>query len=68
MTGAEFRQLRRLAELTQEQAARELDVTQRTILRWEHGDTRICTLRSEAIRARLLRIAFGPVERKITET
>lgn len=60
MTGTEFRTLRRLAGLTQEQAARELKVTHRTILRWEHGDTRIRALWSEAIRSKLLKIAFSP--------
>lgn len=68
MTAQEFRQLRRLAALTQEQTARVLDVTNRTVLRWEHGDTRIGLLRAEAIRARLLRIAFSAGERTISET
>lgn len=68
MTGSEFRQLRSIAGLTQEQAAHVLEVTHRTILRWEHGDTRICALRAESIRSRLLKVAWSANERKITET
>lgn len=36
-----FRDLRRLAGLTRKEAAKELDVTERTIQNWENGGARI---------------------------
>jgi len=63
MTNVEFRKLRTLAGLTQEQTARILEVAHRTVMRWEHGDTPICPLLGEAIRARLLKRLFNPEQR-----
>ena len=68
MTGLEFRSLRRLAGLTQEQTARVLEVTHRTVMRWEHGETRISSLNSEGIRARLLKQLFSAQERTDSES
>ena len=62
MDGPEFRQLRKLAGLTQEEAARVLLVSHRTILRWEHGASRIRPLKAYAIRAKLVRRMFGQGE------
>jgi len=62
MTSAEFRRLRRLAGLTQEQAAQVLEVAHRTILRWEHGESRLGPLRSEAIRLRLAKLIVAQAE------
>jgi len=59
MTGIEFKQLRTFAGLTQERAARELDVTQRTVWRWEHEISRIDELKAKAIREILLAIMFS---------
>lgn len=59
MDGGEFKQLRRLAGLTQEETARVLDVTHRTVMRWEHGDSRIKPLIAQSIKARLLARLFG---------
>jgi DNA-binding transcriptional regulator YiaG len=42
--------------LTQETAARVLQVTHRTVRRWERGETNIDPLREEAIRNRFARI------------
>jgi transcriptional regulator with XRE-family HTH domain len=54
----DFRHLRRLAGITQEQAARICGVTHRTILRWEHGESHIHDLQSQAIRQRLVAQLF----------
>jgi len=59
VTSTEFRRLRRLSGLTQEQAAQVLEVTHRTILRWEHGESRVGPLRSEAIRLRFAKHIVG---------
>ena len=53
MTANEFRAIRRVAGVTMVEAARLLGVTERTILRWEHGATRIDPLKAEAIRLEL---------------
>lgn len=58
MEGKDFRQLRRLAGLTQEQAARLCSVTHRTVLRWEHGESHIGDLQAQAIRQRLVMRLF----------
>lgn len=58
MTAREFKTLRHMAGLTQEQAARLLEVAHRTVLRYEHGETRIGPLRAQAIRLRLSERAF----------
>ncbi len=50
MSATEFRRLRHLAGLTQEQAAHILEVSHRTILRWESGESRIKPLKARAIR------------------
>jgi DNA-binding transcriptional regulator YiaG len=68
VTDAEFRKLRRLAGLTQEQTARVLEVTTRTVMRWEHGETKLGPLRSQAIRVRLLEEMFGHSLRTDSET
>jgi DNA-binding XRE family transcriptional regulator len=68
LTAPEFKQLRRLAGLTQEQAARALDVTHRTILRWESGDSRIGVLKAPEIRRRLLKRIFSVEERTPSES
>jgi len=60
MSGTELRQLRSIAGLTQEQAARALDVTQRTVWRWEHNINRIDELKAKAIREILLAVIFAP--------
>lgn len=59
MKASEFRQLRLLAGMTQEQAARVCGVAHRTILRWEHGESKIGALESQAIRLRLVSTLFG---------
>lgn len=59
MTGVEFKQLRRLAGLTQEKAAQVLGVTHRTIIRWERSETRIKHLYEDAIRRRFVTRMFG---------
>jgi transcriptional regulator with XRE-family HTH domain len=56
---SEFRRLRHLSGMTQEQAARICGVAHRTILRWEHGDSRIRPLEAQAIRLRLVSTLFG---------
>lgn len=53
LSAAEFKRLRQESGLTQEQAAVVLETTTRTVVRWEHGDTRIAALKAEAIRRRL---------------
>ena len=54
MTREEFRRLRRLTGLTQEQCANQvLGVTARTVGRWESGATRINHLEAGEIRRRL---------------
>ncbi len=62
MTASEFRRLRHLSGLTQEQAARILEVSHRTILRWEHQESRLGALQSEAIRLRLAKLIVGQSE------
>lgn len=59
MTNVEFKKLRHLAGLTQEQTARVLDVTHRTVIRWEHGEHRIRKLQAQSIRTRLLGYLFN---------
>lgn len=59
MAPTEFKRLRHLAGLTQEQAAQILEVTHRTVLRWEHGESRIRPLEAQAIRLRLVSTLFG---------
>jgi len=59
MDAKDFRTLRRMAGLTQEATARVCGVTHRTILRWEHGESRIGDLQAQAIRARLVAQLFG---------
>ena len=59
MNASEFKRLRRLAGLTQEQAARMCCVTHRTVLRWEHGESRIRELQGQAIHARMVDRLFG---------
>ncbi len=70
MTSAEFLRLRRLAGLTQEETAQVLGVAHRTVLRWEHGESRIWPLKAQAIRLRLaeriIHPAFGEGEAKAT--
>jgi transcriptional regulator with XRE-family HTH domain len=41
VTGNEFRRLRRTAGYSQSQLAREIDVTIRSLTRWETGETPI---------------------------
>ena len=60
MEAGDFRKLRRLAGLTQEAAARLCGVTHRTILRWEHGESRIRDLQAQSIRVRLTERLFHP--------
>jgi DNA-binding transcriptional regulator YiaG len=58
MTAQEFKELRRLTDLTQEQAAvMVLGVTARTVARWESGESRISELESSEIRRRMLAAA-----------
>lgn len=49
----EFRLRRRAAGLTMAQAARVMGVRERTILRWEHGESRIDSFKAARIRAEL---------------
>ena len=48
--------------LTQEEAARLLGVSHRTILRWEHAETRIGALQAQAVRLRLTQRLLGSSE------
>jgi transcriptional regulator with XRE-family HTH domain len=59
MDAKDFRTLRHMAGLTQEATARVCGVTHRTILRWEHGESRIGDLQAQSIRARLVAQLFG---------
>jgi transcriptional regulator with XRE-family HTH domain len=59
MQGSDLKRLRALAGMTQERAAQLLGVTHRTILRWEHGESRIGDLQAQAIRIRLVHQLFG---------
>jgi len=54
MRRQEFRMLRKAAGLTMAETARLLRVTERTILRWEHGASRIDTFKAAAIRRELV--------------
>jgi transcriptional regulator with XRE-family HTH domain len=62
MTAGDFRRLRHLAGLTQEATAQLLEVAHRTVLRWEHGESRIGVLQAEAIKARLAARILGQGE------
>jgi transcriptional regulator with XRE-family HTH domain len=65
MNGAELRDWRRLLGLTQEQAAKEFEVTRATVQNWEYGITpvpRAVDLASRQIlRLWKRRLEFGPV-------
>jgi len=50
VTGKEFTKLRRSAGLTQAQLAREIDVTIRSLTRWETGETPIPKIAELALR------------------
>jgi len=54
MGRVEFRMLRRAAGLTMAESARLLGVTERTILRWEHGVSRIDGFKAAMIRQELM--------------
>ena len=54
MRRQEFRMLRKAAGLTMAETAHLLRVTERTVLRWEHGASRIDTFKAAAIRAELV--------------
>jgi transcriptional regulator with XRE-family HTH domain len=53
MTGEELRELRERLALTQREAAIRLDVTERTVSRWERGEGGIPALKVEGIRKAL---------------
>ena len=53
MSARDFKTMRRVAGLTMAEAAKALGVTERTVLRWEHGETRIDPLKVPAIRLEL---------------
>ena len=53
MSARDFRTMRRVAGLTMAETAKALGVTERTVLRWEHGETRIDPLKVPAIRLEL---------------
>ena len=50
MTGGDFRRLRRSAGFSQAKLCRELDVSIRTMTRWERGETPIPKLAVLALR------------------
>ena len=54
MSRVEFRMLRKAAGVTMAEAARLLAVTERTILRWEHGTSRIDCFKAARIREELV--------------
>ncbi len=54
MRRQEFRMLRKAAGLTMAETAHLLRVTERTVLRWEHGASRIDSFKAAAIRAELV--------------
>jgi DNA-binding XRE family transcriptional regulator len=51
MTKEELKRLRKEAELTQEQLARDLEVTVYTVISWENGRNPIVPITERAIRA-----------------
>jgi len=51
-----------MAGLTQEEAAQLLGVSHRTILRWEHAETRMGPLKAQAVRLRLAQRLLGSSE------
>ncbi len=53
MTAQQFKTLRRVSGLTMAETARTLGVSERTVLRWEHGVTHIDALKAQAIREEL---------------
>ena len=53
MSARDFKTMRRVSGFTMAEAAKALGVTERTILRWEHGDTRIDPLKVATIRQEL---------------
>ena len=59
MTRLEFKRLRLASGLTQESAASVLEVSARTIARWEAGKASPNGLEAEAIRRRLARRIDG---------
>jgi DNA-binding XRE family transcriptional regulator len=59
MDKEEFRRLRHASGMTQESAAACLEVSHRTVVRWEKGDASIDPLRAQAIRLRLARRIDG---------
>lgn len=67
MAPGEFKRLRKLARLTQERAAALLQVSHRTVLRWEAGQCRIRPLMAEPIRQRLTQEIFHPSEGEAKE-
>jgi DNA-binding XRE family transcriptional regulator len=64
MDATEFRRLRLASGMTQESAATVLEVSHRTIVRWEAGEAGIDPLRAQAIRLRLARRIDGETPRR----
>ena len=65
MSARDFRTMRRVAGLTMAETAKALGVTERTVLRWEHGVTHIDALKAQAIREEL-RASWERVENPTT--
>lgn len=53
MSGSDLRRARKRAGLTRTGLAAAIEVTERTIYRWERGDTKILLKHEAAIRAAL---------------
>jgi len=64
MGRVEFRMMRRAAGLTMAETAHLLGVTERTILRWEHGNSRIDNFKAAMIRAELMPGRWAKLEEK----
>jgi len=64
MGRTEFRMMRRAAGLTMAETAHLLGVTERTILRWEHGNSRIDNFKAAMIRAELMPGRWAKFEEK----